>query len=234
MQTMPPKITDYWDSTTTAIDIQARTLGALSLAERQDALALIAAGVQEQVRVLNDQLLVTVAIAVADDLYKSACWIDRWAPEIADYLEASAGTFWTAFSARGFTLHQLIDNTFDDLERPLAHFPGWFQAAGLTYVCPQAIAADLIHQIDGEDVPIAQRLPAYIDEARDLVESILNRCRSESRHYLLLELDFDERSFHTPLASSDEPGILTTIRNEGAQPGTDVGAVLPANLRASN
>jgi hypothetical protein len=69
-------------------------------------------------------------------LYKGSCWIDRWDGNLAAYLGATAGVFWSKFSERGFTLRYLVDNFFDNLERPLLLFPEWFASAGLVYVSP--------------------------------------------------------------------------------------------------
>jgi hypothetical protein len=233
MQTMWPRVTDYWDSTTGAIDVLAKELASLSTPkERESALTELAAAVREHVRVLPDKVLITAAVAAADDLYKGACWIDRWDSDLAAFLQATAAVFWSSVSERGFTLHYLVDNTFDDLERPVKLFPGWFRSAGVIFVCPQVVAVELIRAVEGAEAPPRERLASYTAEARDVVESILDRCRAESRHFFLLDLDAEERSHRTSLAVKDQQGVLTIVRSEGAQPGTSVTALVPRELRA--
>jgi hypothetical protein len=187
--------------------------------------------VSEHVRVLPDKLLVQAAISIMDDLYKASCWIDRWDPNLAAYLDATAGVFSSTFAERGFTVRYLVDNTFDDMERPVRLFPEWFRAAGIVFACPQVVGFELIRKVEGEHASLSDRLPIYIHEARDIVESVLDRCRAESRHFLLLDIDFDEQSFHTSLQGKDANGTLTIFRNEAAQPGTTVVAWLPTELR---
>jgi hypothetical protein len=222
---MLPRITDYWDSTSHAVDSFAKEIGSLPPVERDSLARDLGAAVREHMRVVPDQMIPAVATAVADDLYKQACWIDRWDTALELYLRASAGTFWSSFAERGFVLHQLIDNSFEELDRPLVLFPDWFGSCGIAYVCPQALAVQLIQGSEPEDASVAQLLPRYIAEARDLTESIVSRCQAEERHYCLLDLDFDERSFRSSL---DKTGgnVLTTLRNQAAQPGTEI-AVWP-------
>ena len=235
MQTMLPRVTDYWDSTVGAIDALARELGSLSAPkEKETALLELADAVGEHVRVLPDNLLMTAAVAVADDLYKGACWIDRWDRDLAEYLEVTAAVFWLSVTERGFRLQYLVDNTFDDLERPVGLFPDWFGAAGIVFACPQVVAVELIRAAEGAAAPITARLPTYLAEARGIVESILDRCLAESRHFALLDLDTEEQSFRTALARKDEAGVLTIMRSEAAQPGTKVTVSFPSELRASD
>ena len=111
--------------------------------------------------VLDDELFLSAAAAAADDLYKAACAIDRWDEGIGDYLAASSETLWRLFSERGFTLQYLVDNVFDVLERPLELFPVWYQAAGLAYVSPQALARKLMESDAASDAPFAELLPVY-------------------------------------------------------------------------
>jgi hypothetical protein len=135
------KITDYWDSNARAIDSFAKEVGSLPPASQGATMRDLEAAVREHVRVIPAPLLPTVAMVVADDLYKAACWIDRWDDDLAGYLRASAGPFWSSFGERGYVLHQLIDNVFEDLARPLELFPEWFRSCGIIYVCPQSVAA---------------------------------------------------------------------------------------------
>jgi hypothetical protein len=233
LQTMLAKITDYWDSVGMVIDERATELGKLPLGDvrRQTALAELSASVTEHVRVLSDKLFATLASVVVDDLYKTACWIDRWDRVLADYLQATATVFWSKFTERGFTVHYLVDNVFDDLQRPTELFSDWFRAAGIIYACPQAVALELARETEGERESIEQDLLRHMAEARELVESVLDRCRVESRHYFLLDLDFDERTFKSSMAQTDERGLLTVFRNEAARPGTKILIFLPIDVR---
>jgi hypothetical protein len=88
----------------------------------------------------------------------------------------------------------------------------------------------MIQKREGEQASIADLMPSYIQEARDVAESVIDRCRTESRHFFLLDLDFDEQSFRSSFAERGADGLLTVFRNEAAQPGTKVDVWYPANL----
>jgi hypothetical protein len=124
-----------------------------------------------------------------------------------------------------------VDNSFDNMERPLLLFPEWFASAGLVYVSPQVVAALLIQATEGPDVSVSERMPHFIEEARDVAESLIERCGAESRSFCLLDLDAQKRTFEAALQGRDTRGVLTVSRNEASEPGTKVAAWLPIELR---
>ena len=227
METMLPKITDYWDQQVEAISTMAGRLAALNSDARERALNGFVSAIARHVEAIPEPLLVSVAVVVADDLYKAACWIDRWDDSVNAYLSATAGQFWTLIADRGYTVRYLVDNTFETWERPLQLFPAWFAAANFVYVCPQAIAADLIKADGGSDTTLKEQLPRYVAEARAVTEKVLARCRTEGRHYILLDLDYDERTLQSSLAERGRPGVITVFRNQAAEPGTTVALWAP-------
>jgi hypothetical protein len=225
---MLPKVTDYWDTNADACNVMAGHLAGLAGAARQQTLTALTAAVTAHVRVLEDTVLLEAAIPVADDLYKAANRIDRWDRDLHDYLEATAATFWSAFSQRGFTLRYVVDNTFRDLSRPLQLFPYWFLAAGLVYVSPQYAAAELILRTIGAEAPVTDLLPSRIREARDVVEQLLGECEEKGDNFILLDLDFDLSYIDRFAVRKDR--TLTLFRNEAPEPGTKVKVVYPESL----
>ena len=228
METMLPKITDYWDEQVKAIEHMSQAVIELAPDDRAAALGQIRANVAEHVSVLDDKWLLNAGLAAADDLYKAACWINRWHEGIADYLNASSATLGRLFAERGFTLQYLVDNVFSAFERPLELFPFWYQAAGLVYVSPQAIARDLMRRDAGHDAPFEELLPSYNREARDVTAGLIDRCHNERRSFVMIDADYEEASFRSPLALAGKPGILTIFRNQAAEPDTTVSAWFPA------
>ncbi len=98
---------------------------------------MIRAAVTEHVRVLPDRWLHWAAFIAAEDLYRTANAITAWTSSVADYLACSAGTFFRILSQRGCHLHYVIDNSCQEMQRPLELFPLWFLACGIHYECPQ-------------------------------------------------------------------------------------------------
>lgn len=230
MKTMLPRVTDYWNEGVGSINRNASELGELGAEERAGALQQIRDALTKHVGALPDELLVQAAIPIIDDLYKAACSTERWDANIAAYLEASAGTFWALFAERGFVCHYLVDNTWEDLSRPLELFPGWFETSGLIYACPQAIAGELM-KADGEKRRAKEAMPWYIEEARAVTAQVVSKALEARRSFVLLEADFDQRSFAAAFEAVEGPGVLTLFRNESATPGTTVRVWLPVEMR---
>lgn len=205
-----PKITDYWDAAKNAVPHFAENLESLSPADAHQTGLEIRAGVGEHLRVLPDSLLGRVAFAVAEDLYRTANTVSVWNSAVADYLNCSAGTFFTILSQRGLRLHYAIDNSFQELQRPLLLFPGWFRACGIHYECPQ------FRESEGTPRGLSRE-----QCTGGLREAFTNR-----RHYLMLDADSDESSFEAPLEQIDTTGVLTIIRNEAPDPGSKAIAYL--------
>jgi hypothetical protein len=212
---MLPKITDYFDGD--RVSEAAADLGRLDALARARTLRELEAAVAEHVRVLPDELLASAMVAVADDLYRSANVVDKWDADVEDYLRSTAGTFWRAVGERGLMLRYLVDNSFESLERPAELFPIWFQACGIVYVCPQAVAAELRAHDGADEVGLAE----YADEARHVVERVIARCQGERRHLLLLDLDGDEGAFE-PLLADRDLDVVSVFRVEAPEAGTKV------------
>lgn len=230
MKTMLPRVTDYWDERVGSIGRKANELGELDAEERAGALQQIGNAVTKHVGALPDELLVQAAIPIADDLYKAACSTVRWDASIAAYLEASAGTFWALFAKRGFVCRYLVDNAWEDLTRPLDLLPGWFKTSGLIYACPQAIARELMKG-DGEKREAREAMPKYIGEARAVTARIVSKALEARQSFVLLDADFDQRSFQAVFEAVEAPGVLTLFRNEAPTPGTTVNTWLPVEMR---
>ena len=194
------KVSDYWDEQVRAIDTAARRLGSRSESDRTADLEAIAAAVTEHVRVLPDKTLAIAALTFIEDLYKAACRIDRWDDSLQVYLAASAGTMSRLLSERGLRIQYLVDNVWDDMQRPSELLPNWYGAAGVVFVCPQVLALDLIKADNvGNQTDLSGLIPRYIKEARDVAESIVVRCSEEGRYKGILprpEERFQSHSGH--------------------------------------
>jgi len=106
-------IFDYWDQRKDAIFLHSRKLATFSDDKRLEALDLIQFSIRNQVQKFTDEQLVAHAFVMADDLYKAANrQINAFDKALFQYLEASVSTFCSLITKRGFTIHYLIDNTF--------------------------------------------------------------------------------------------------------------------------
>lgn len=232
---MHRRIGDYWDPRADAIDVAGRKIRELTPEQRSVALAEIQEAVTKHVEALSDETLVTAAAIVADDLYSSGCSIGWWSEDLGDYLRASAGTFSRLLSERGFELQYLVENYWEDLERPLEHFPDWYRAAGIIYCCPQ-MAIRKLAEYDGlesedEIAPVASR---YAEEARAVVEQLVAKCQEHGDHFIHLEADaaeeIFERNFPLALKRRGAKGVLTVERVEAPGPGTEMRVSPPEGL----
>jgi len=230
---MLPKITDYWDERVQAIDKAAAELHELD--DRERAVSEISAAVREHVRVLPDETLLRAAVPVLDDLYKAACSSGRWDAKLGSYLDASAGTFLALMAERGYRCQYLVDNAWEDMTRPLQLFPSWYGAAGAVYACPQNIAFELMHTDDPSTTrdDLARMLPTYIREARDVAARLVDTCRDDGRHLVLLDTDFEEQSFALPFKQAGATGVLTVFRNEAPVAGTTVQTWFPGGAASA-
>jgi hypothetical protein len=218
---MLPKLTDYWDRRAGAIDAYSARLDALSGAERHAAIGEITAAVTEQVRVLPGDLLVHGAVAIVDDIYAGASATTRWDQGLADYLDASAGTFLRLLAEQGVIVQYLVDNAWPDMTKPLKLLRPWLNHAGLVYVCPQAIAVDLAEG-DGASGDVVDLINRYRDESRHVADQLVQRCQSTRRHFMHLDTDWEKESFSAAFKMAGAPGVMTIFRNQPPDQGTEV------------
>lgn len=224
-------LVDYWDQTTGAINRHVLRLIPLGEAERQAACGRIQDAVRKRVAALTDRLLLQAAVSMVDDLYKyvnDAVLVDG---ALFAYLDAFARTFTAAVRERGYVIHYVVENAFSGVDflmrGPFDLFPRVFNAAGLVYVCPQQLALRLM-QADGVAAPdYASAIARYIAEARDLADRLLSQCAETGRHYLFLEVDYQEGALDLALQGSDGRGVLTIFRNDAPVPGSTVSVSFP-------
>lgn len=197
-----PKITDYFDYG--AIDHWASLLHKMSSEALSNCVGDLGDAVTEHTRVLSDELLQRVAFVIADDLYKTANTINLWSDSVETYLRATAGVFFDLLDQRGFRLHYVIDNSFEDMERPLRFFPTWYSACGIAYECPQLLTAQ-----DGTSP----------SEARRRCTAALH-ASGGNFHYAILDTDSEDDSFTAPREQLKQDKVITVIRIEAPIPGS--------------
>ena len=224
---MLPKITDYWDTVQDGIPRSAVELSTLSARAAKKTTAATRAAVTEHLRVLPDKTLLHAAFVVADDLYRAASTIAFWNTSVDDYLKCSAATFFGLFSQRGYKLHYVVDNSFEDLQRPTELFPLWFRACGIVYICPQLLALELMQHDGVAVVDRSASMAQYIAEARHLGDRLVQECNDEARHYVYLETNFQDGSLDTALQSRGAAGVLSVFRNEAPVPGSKAAVAFP-------
>ena len=178
--------------------------------------------------------LTRAAFVVADDLYKAADRLSYWNSALQTYLWASANPFFEAVRTRGFILSYVVDNSFEDLTRPVRFYPLWYKPTGLCYICPPHIAYDLpIWEKVGPkgDLPkddLQQPLdparlnliPSYIAEARDIACQLIRKCYDSGRHFVLLTTDGQGDGLSATLDASGHARVIRVIRDEAPIPGS--------------
>ena len=224
---MLPRISDYWDEQVQAIDQLSRLLAAVPLGAQWDnQVALIRAAIVRHVSALSDVDLTRAAFAVADDLYKALDRLSYIDHALFTYLWASAGSFFEELHARGYLLTYVIDNSFEDLTRPIRWYPSCYCAAGLFYICPQHIAygylldappAEWQEPLDPARLDL---VPSCISEAEELASESIRECYDKGRHFVLLATDDHEARLSAALKASGHHRVIRVFRREPPVPGS--------------
>jgi hypothetical protein len=235
-----PSITDYWDWRGAAVESHVQKLAALAPAAREQALGEIRDCIAAHAAALSDDLLLKAAVCMSDDLYKTAVGTEQivrgprvrvWDENDRSYLAASAATLGSLVAARGYVIRYVIDNSFeiseDGLAGPIEYFRVWFSAAGFVYICPQALATELMKADSQKPEDLVGLLPQYAAEARYLANSVAGRCQQEHRHYVFLDADSVDGAFEAALAKPEGEGVLQIFRNEAPIPGSCCEIVFP-------
>lgn len=231
---MLPKVTDYWDQQRAAIENGAQRLGALPTAAQSSAVAALEAAIERHVAVLDDNLAGFAAFAFADDLYKAAYAIRHWNEALQAYLAATSGSFCSLLSTRGITLNYVIDNVYEPtlfgMGLPIDAFPVWFQTAGFVYICPQAIALELMTNDGLPRDAFEEHLPRYASEGTDVAGLLATRSHEERRHFVYLDADSTPDSLAQALAMRSAPGYLVVFRDQPPLPGTTCSVWKPPGM----
>jgi hypothetical protein len=220
---MYPKLTDYWDFNVRALPAGAGRLDQKAESEWPAEQAMIESALTEHVRAVPDELLRKAALSYADDLYKEASASTTWGGGFPVYLHTCAGTLSRLFTERGIRIQYLIDNEYEDMTRPLQLFPEWFGYCGFVYACPQSAVMKLAeHDGVAETSDFDDLCARYIDEARHLVDQIVERAQREGRHVVQLDTDSAPGSYDVAMRAVKEPGTITVSRSEAPEPGSHV------------
>jgi len=225
------KIVDYWDQRVQAIDTLSRQLATAPDEQREAQLKQIQAAILSRAAELSDEDLILASFVMMDDLYKAVSVLSAWDDALADYLRTSVGSFLSVLHARGYAIHYVVDNTFEQstagMNGPLEWYPKWFRTAGLKYICPQAIAPDIMKHDGYTAEQYFQQLPRYIREARLVANTVVARCHDEKDSYLFLDTDSAPESFAAPNSAMDAPGVIHIFRNQAPVQGSKCAVNFP-------
>ncbi len=214
-----PNLVAYFDQRSNTIENMAGQLRAIPERQRGEVLGVVESNVRRLTAELPRDMLLGAAVSWADDLYKAGCSLGTWDDAVAQYLTATAGTFFDMLSTKGFVVHFAIDATFDDLTRPVQLFPDWYAAAGFIYTSPALFAADK---------NLAALAPGHEqDAARYMCETLVGECQQAVRHYVLLDVDYQPETFTSTNATAGKSGVIHVFRNEAPTPGSKIQVVLP-------
>jgi hypothetical protein len=184
---------------------------------------------RRQFGVLPDELLANVAVSLVDDVYKAACASNRWDAGLGAYLDAAIGTASAIVAERGLTIQYTVDNAWENMQKPLELFDMWFGAAGLVYICPQALVLKLISaDPEARDQAAEDLVSKYEDEARYLADQVVAECQADQRHFVHLDTDYRDDAFSAAFEKIEAPGFLTIFRNEAPQASSTVSVWYPS------
>lgn len=218
-------LTLLWDWRSRAIVTAADALDVLTEDERLRSLTALMDRVSAIARGLEDQVLVTIAFIMVEDLFKSYFHEFRWTPGVYGYIVATAGTVLEELTRRGWVLHYVIDNTLAeaDFAEVIQYLPATFSAAGFLVTGPQIMALEAMQRIDGHDRDVAL-VPQYRTEGHHLADQLIVRCHNERRCSVYLNADLDDGSdglaLDAALTPRHQPATILVFRNEPATPGS--------------
>ena len=231
---MLPKVTDYFDSQTDAIQRFVDKLKNSRDVERD--VSAIREAVSEHMRVLPPQWVFSAAVAIVDDLYKTGNSLPLWDEHHGKYIEASAGSFFQLFRDKGFVLRYGINNGFEQtdsgMQRPLYLLPALFAAAGLVYICPQAVGL-LTMEHDG--IPGSDFLTnygRYEAESRHMALMLLGKCKKSRRSFVVLELGDDDALLKDFRSAALKENVVTVFRCEPPIAGSKIDVRFPKGVES--
>ena len=213
-------LTDYWDyQRQNSIFKHAQKIRKYSPWEQKMILVNIAEAVEKHVKRMSDDELATMAVIIADEIYKSANDFRYYNESISNYIAASAGTFFEFFKEKGYALHYLCNNSFADnsfigLQRPLQIFKRCFAPAHINYICPHEIALQMMLKDGLEEKNYDQNIEAYILMAEPVAGKLIAMCHEKNESYFCLRLGAGMEHFQDSLAYRDKPNIITAFRFE--------------------
>jgi hypothetical protein len=231
MSTWNWPLPEYWDQRTDAISRAAARIRALSPSDRNAAYEEIRDHVLDKVAVLPQDLLLNAAVSMVDDLYKFVNDTVLMDDVLLGYLNAFANTMIATVRARGYVVRYIVENQFSSVEYlrlgPFDLFPRVFNAAGFVYTCPQLLALQLMRADGVREDEYEASVAQYIDEARKLSDRIVNSCRNDAHHFVLLETDFEDGALDAATNGERDAGALSIFRNDAPLPGTNVSVRFP-------
>lgn len=229
---MLPKVTDYFDSQTDAVQRFVERLKKSHHGETD--LRNIREAVSEHMRVLPPEWAFSASVVIVDDLYKAGDRLPLLDEHHQQYIEASAGTFFELFHDKGFVLRYGINNGFEQtdfgMQRPLYLLPALFAAAGLVYICPQALGL-LAMEHDG--IPSSEFLTnygRYEAESRHMALMLLGKCKKARKSYVVLELGDDDALLKDFLPAALEENVVTVFRCEPPIAGSKIDVRFPKDV----
>lgn len=218
-------IMDYWNQNKDAIFKHSVEIDRFDSEVKESVFSSIESAINNFEKSASDREMAYQAFIMTEDLYRAANRdVVSFGGTTFQYMNVSAGSFCRLLAKRGFSIHYLVDNTYEQsvwgMTKPLKIYEPWFKAAGFIYVCPQLIALKAMELHEPNDKYFTL-LPRYIKEARDIAEAIIMRCHDEQKHYMLLDTDYEPELFKKAEAAATNPLTLTIFRNEAPVKGSN-------------
>jgi hypothetical protein len=222
-----PHISAYWDQRVDAIERLSRAFAAVPKAEKEQAFNAIYDAVAQQADKLSVEDMCRFAVAMVDDVYKTANQLTQFDQDHLRYLTASAAAFLNSITRRGYMIHYFTNNTFNNLMRPVRAFPIWFKAAHTIYICPQELAAE------GSTLP--EEWPPLIERnlaaTRTIANDVAGRLREQGRSFVFLDVGATEIA--AAEISLNKPGVIWAFRADAPSANTPVKIAFPSQPRTA-
>jgi hypothetical protein len=228
-----PSITDYWDQRSCHLQRLCAMVETWGEERVEDWAAGIASGVTEHAQSLSDSEIAMAAFSMIDDVYKAVSVASDCSDVVKEYLHASAGTLCRIVHDRGYRIHYLVDNTFQEYGGPIWLFGQWFRASGFEYICPQEVALGFMESDGIAGKQFNESLPNYAARSRAVADKNRTACDQRGAHYVYFDADSSPGSFEPSLVDNAETAdVITIFRNDAPVKGSKCLLILPVPLRS--
>jgi len=222
---------DYWDQNKKAILRNTRRLDKLGDTDRKAAYEQIRDTIRRYAHQLEDEQLMNLVVTMVEDLYKFANEEAVIVGPLFEYLDAFGRTLTKIVRERGYVIRYVVGNQFFDVDLlmlgPFKNFHKTFNVVGFVYICPQLLGFNLMQHDGIKTSEYLKVIPRYIDEARDVSNNLVTKCKEENRHYTFLEVDYQVGVLDIALEGREAPGVLSIFRNEAPIAGSKVAITFP-------
>lgn len=202
---------DYLDVDSGVPVAPAERLSTMNGEDHAAALDVLTRRMADLVGALDDHEVLELGARAVDDLYRAGTTLPMWSPDVAAYVRAVWGTLLSSVRGRGYRVMYVVNDAYTErIGRPLELYPDLFTAAGVTYVCPHALANQLPAAHDAEVT--SEGLEPFAAEGRELALAEVKQAMVARQHVAYVEISGSPETVAPVVALAEQPGTVGVVR----------------------